>query len=744
MLIMPVAGIHFLSILQLLPATAISVQRHAGVSQKLTEAGKLDDGSGVKFDDKSARRSDDKSVEKFDEKLGGKFDQKSGGVLSYGESLRREVVSRVTTYETAELFALGRMNKLGVTHYQSNAVTRRKRDDGKFFWPDSVNREGAELYSGSKDLTDDVSWGWHHPSGLYGTIPVGGPLIDNSMNIYLGSDDAVRKFDVNGTLLWSYAPRGQLAAGPTLSDGCASRLSATAVDDISDEEEEQLRPDWVKAKGPDTLQFFKDFKVGDLVKVKAGMSYRADGSELYTAGDQALISGVVPDHEGKNNIVVIEWTRTGRKSAVQFDAIKNHFVRVEPKMARCTPVLIGSTTNGYVFAIELATGYEVWAIQGTSQIAGVKGALASKDGVVVVATNRCSDRYCYRYRNQWNSQTHSLTPGNTVVRGLNPENGEKLWNFVPDAPVWNMNPVWGQGNTFFFNDFEGTVYCLDLSTGVQVWKGRGELGTFTEAAAVYNSNYNMVFALGMLQYDVFLPHRAYNTGSQGGCNPYVAPGILPKCGNLPGRQGFVRAYNATSGRLRWERTTPEPPASAVTGMLNSPRMHTRLVVTLGMNCLRSSPTMILIFDPDSGGYHSMDGPTLWSTMCAGDWEGGGVRQATGGRSECRPGSWSAPVIDRDGDIYVGNQVGVYQRWGAPTGSGAGRGDNQVLSSLVTGVAFQDLATALADGIMAVATCTSLIVFHVASPSDKFANETWSFEPHGYSPGFNASSASYSR
>jgi len=52
--------------------------------------------------------------------------------------------------------------------------------------------------------------------------------MDGDMNIYLGADDAIRKFDVNGTILWSYAPRGQLAAAPALSDGCASggRLSA--------------------------------------------------------------------------------------------------------------------------------------------------------------------------------------------------------------------------------------------------------------------------------------------------------------------------------------------------------------------------------------------------------------------------------------------------------------------------------------------------------------------------------------
>ncbi|CAK0852807.1 unnamed protein product [Prorocentrum cordatum] len=503
--------------------------------------------------------------------------------------------------------------------------------------------------------------------------------------------------------------------------------------------EEALRPDWLKGSGSDTehsVQFFKDFRVGDLVKVKAGASYRADGRELYTAGDQGRISGVVPGGDGKHGSAVIEWVRTGRKSAVQFDAIQNHFARVEQKVATCTPMLVGSTTSGYVFAIELSTGYEVWALQGSSTIAGVKGALASKNGIVVVATNRCTDRYCYRYRNQ----TNVLMPGNTVVRGLNPANGVEVWNFVPEAPVWNMNPVWGPDDTVIFNDQEGSVYCLTLSTGSQVWKGDGKLGTYTEAAAVYDAVNNVVVALGMLQYDAFTPHRAHNNPV--GCNPHVAPGILPRCGNAPFKQGFVRGYNGTSGRLQWEKSMPHPPASAVVGRPMG--LNSQVVLTLGHNCARGSPTKILLLDPLTGGSYSVDGPTLWSGMCAGDKEGGDIRRAMGGRAACNPGSWSAPVVDEDGDVYVGNQVGVYQRWGSPTRTGTGRRDFQLLSSLVTGVAFQDGATALADGLMAVATCTSLIVFQTANFSEQFANTTWSFPQHGYAADFNESSAAYTR
>jgi len=186
--------------------------------------------------------------------------------------------------------------------------------------------------------------------------------------------------------------------------------------------------------------------------------------------------------------------------------------------------------------------------------------------------------------------------------------------------------------------------------------------------------------------------------------------------------------------------TPHPPSSAGVGKYNGASGHTRVVVTLGHNCAFNTPSAFWVMEPDTGGTRiALDGPTLWSRMCAGDLEGGDVRRATGGRATCNPGSWSAPVMDADGDIYMGNQVGVYQRWGSP--SRIGSRDNQLLSSLVTGVAFQDMATALADGIMAVATCTSLIVFQTNSTgfADQFPNETWTLPEHGYAPAFDESS-----
>jgi outer membrane protein assembly factor BamB len=561
-------------------------------------------------------------------------------------------------------------------------------------------------------------------AGLYATIPVGAPLFDDEMNIYFSADDAIRKFSVAGDLIWSYAPRGQLAAAPTLAMSSSRRISDTESEE-EEMEESLLRPDWAKGNESEPAPTsFMDLRIGDLVKVKPGQRYMADGKELYKEGDQGTVSAVID--EGRDSRVVIQWGQTGHKSVVQLHAMKNRFVRAGTRQAAATgAMLVGSTTAGFVFALDLATGNELWATWASNEIAGVKGSVAANNGVVVVATDRCTDRYCYRYRNQ----TMPLTAGNSYVRGLSAADGSALWEFKTVSPVWNMNPLWGNDGSVMFQDWEGRLYCLDLLTGARRYQVGGDWGTHTNAAAVFSAGHNIVITMGMIHYEVNNYHMEDAIGrtpSVKYCNPYPAPGILPHCNTWPGLRGFVRGYNASSGHMFWEKSTPEPPSGASIGQMSTMgTFGTRLALTMGHNCFHNSPTQIWLMDPDSGDVRWMrDGPTLWTSSCASDKEGADIRRAMGGRAECKPNSWSTPVLDSAGDVYVGNQVGVLERIGAPNGGGTR--DVQVLSTLTTGSAFQDSAIAFADGVMAVATCTSLIVFQTYA--DNFTNETWSYMP----------------
>jgi len=235
-------------------------------------------------------------------------------------------------------------------------------------------------------------------------------------------------------------------------------------------------------------------------------------------------------------------------------------------------------------------------------------------------------------------------------------------------------------------------------------------------------------AIGQVHYSVNNYHMENALGIPVGkyCNPYPAPGILAHCNTYQGGQGFVRGYNATSGRLLWEVSTPEPPASASAGMLDTPGFHTRLIVTMGMNCKYNSPSQIWAIDPNNGHIRWIrDGPTLWTMQCAGDKQGADIRRAMGGRAACTPNSWSTPVIDSNGDIFVGSQVGELLKY-----TGAGHSNVLLESTLTTGVAFQDSAIAFATGVMAVSTCTSLMVFQTMAG---FENEAWSVSHSDYSP-----------
>merc|ERR1719277_1953276 len=92
------------------------------------------------------------------------------------------------------------------------------------------------------------------------------------------------------------------------------------------------------------------------------------------------------------------------------------------------------------------------------------------------------------------------------------------------------------------------------------------------------------------------------------------------------------------------------------------------------------------------------GPTLWTPDCAGDKEGEDIRRAMGTRPMCQPNSWGNPVIDANGDVYVGNHVGILQKWGSSTGSTY---TVDLLSSLETDSASLDQSIAVASGFMAI-------------------------------------------
>jgi len=596
---------------------------------------------------------------------------------------RADLKFKVRTKAKAELkanAALGVMSAGGVTRYKHKRI-KAVKSNNEFYWAGASGRHGrfgASPFTGPVDFIENVSWSWHHPDGIYNTIPVGGPLIDDEMNIYIAADDAIRKFDVLGTLMWSYAPRGQLASAPSIVKGSDGAQPAERANE-----------------GTGEILY-----IGDEIEVLPGKTYHAKGEEYYREGDFGKVTKVVASSHGEPR-AVIKWARTGHATSALMTSWQQKFVRATESKSvshRVLPALYCTTTSGYAFAIDLQAGEEIWATKVAHEIAGVKGSAAAKDDILVLAANRCHNRYCYRYRNE----TNNLIPANTLVRGLNRLNGSSIWSFTPDSPVWNFVPEFTEEGTLLFQDFQGSVYCLMVANGTLAWKQEGQMGMYTQSAAAFSGELNMVYSITESLYD------------SKWCSPYTPPGILSWCNTMQDTPGLVRGFDASTGRKVWETVLPMPPAGASLGKLNSGEDREHLVIGLGLSCkysgkygIANKPSELWALSAKWGGrLWKRKGPTLWTSDCAGDKEGADIHRAIGIREKCEPNSWTNPVIDGAGDVFIGNHVGILQKWGSP--------DNrsyvvELLSTLETGAALTDQSIAMAPGMMVVATCNSIIV-----------------------------------
>mmetsp|Transcript_35673 Transcript_35673/g.113370 ORF Transcript_35673/g.113370 Transcript_35673/m.113370 type:complete len:507 (-) Transcript_35673:96-1616(-) len=99
------------------------------------------------------------------------------------------------------------------------------------YWPHARGRLGQYSqtdYNGPANLNESQpAWTWHHPAGRYHTIVIGAPLIDHQKNLYLTSEDGIRKLDPDGNLLWYYQGASDMVTCPSL---CGATLFGNTHD----------------------------------------------------------------------------------------------------------------------------------------------------------------------------------------------------------------------------------------------------------------------------------------------------------------------------------------------------------------------------------------------------------------------------------------------------------------------------------------------------------------------------------
>jgi len=92
----------------------------------------------------------------------------------------------------------------------------------RYYWPHARGHPGSysvTQYTAPQDLNASLRWFWQHEDGRYHTTVIGVPLLDDRENIYLASEDGIRKFSPDGQVLWHYKPPASMVSSASLMDG---------------------------------------------------------------------------------------------------------------------------------------------------------------------------------------------------------------------------------------------------------------------------------------------------------------------------------------------------------------------------------------------------------------------------------------------------------------------------------------------------------------------------------------------
>eukprot|EP00413_Alexandrium_margalefii_P001577 CAMPEP_0204523412 /NCGR_PEP_ID=MMETSP0661-20131031/6825_1 /ASSEMBLY_ACC=CAM_ASM_000606 /TAXON_ID=109239 /ORGANISM="Alexandrium margalefi, Strain AMGDE01CS-322" /LENGTH=483 /DNA_ID=CAMNT_0051529111 /DNA_START=52 /DNA_END=1503 /DNA_ORIENTATION=+ len=446
----------------------------------------------------------------------------------------------------------------------------------QYYWPHARGRVGHYSMTnlvGPSDLNTSLAWSWHHPLGRYHTTLVGAPLLDDQKNIYLTSEDGVRKFSPDGKTVWYYAT----THGPVPT--CAS-----------------------------------------------------------------LWGGAV----------------------------------------------FGNTQDGWVFALDMRTGQERWAVQKAAAIAGDTAYVEAHDGIVVTGVDP------------------TPTGGAMRLLGLDAKDGSTLWEYRSDACLWNVMPVFTGDGAFVVMDTAGGVHKHALHNSTLHWKASPPL----------------VSRMSISDGGVMVGPD----GTSYTCSNYQGSG-------QQGMHGALRAYHPQNGKLLWDRFLDLPcnswpvvsqdghsvivpsgafvnsPAAENVGLLlrfrKTPGDMRAFSLSLGNDELSTYglpevTAAVKAFDTRSGQPQwTTELPPYGRLSARGDEEGLPARQKLGIRTICLPAQFGSPTISRDGTVYVGRADG--RLYAVESGTGRYR-------TFDTGAGFLHPGTSWAPGMMAVASCDGLFVW----------------------------------
>lgn len=329
----------------------------------------------------------------------------------------------------------------------------------------------------------------------------------------------------------------------------------------------------------------------------------------------------------------------------------------------------GTSRPNSVFALNMSSGDELW-VKRTGSIGSDTGFVGAFDGKVLAYTD---------VRNEFGGEFPCKNIGSIAVRAFRASDGGSLWTYTPDEGLWNWFPNFAGDGTVGFQDHTGRAYRVRLDTGEVIWKAGGVPGTFTDGSAIIGPD-GVLYAVGTLEkLSMYCP-------------------------------GTVTAYRWSDGEQIWQNRVPMPPnIFPAVGRLSGADGPFTVVQAIGLQCALS-PNDVYAFDAATGNLTwKWTGPYNSKPGCAGDMEGLATRQGLQIRAVCLPNPWSAPTIDPNGRIFLGDQDGKF--YAIRNSDGDKHIDWRTeVSKYDTLSAFGSPGSAHAPGMTAIASCDGLFVF----------------------------------
>jgi outer membrane protein assembly factor BamB len=269
-----------------------------------------------------------------------------------------------------------------------------------------------------------------------------------------------------------------------------------------------------------------------------------------------------------------------------------------------------------------------------------------------------------------------------LVTGLNASDGKVMWNFRPDAPVWNFMASFAGDGTFTFQDYEGKAYRCRVDDGSLIWKNGGVENSWTDGTSLLGPN-KVVYTVS-------------NRNLIGG----------------PDAPGDVSAYQLEDGKLLWRTEVPRPPNNLPAIGKLAGHSGLSLVQPIGQQCRKGAPTDVYALDAQSGKVQWIfNGPSQKERLQAGDRipEAMAQRALANVRPITLPNPWSAPTIDSNGIVFIGSEEGSFYRLADKDGDG--QVTNAEVSSIDTGACFSGSgAAAVAPGMLVATSIDAMYVF----------------------------------